>query len=83
VKDETLYPGMKRVRELIHGLVKSYSAEPTLKGNVMNSPPYVRITGQLFMDYWHVGEQRGKKTCKTGQAWEIHPIVDMRFEPVR
>jgi uncharacterized protein (DUF2235 family) len=54
--------------------------EPGLKGNLMGSPPYVHLRGQLFYDASHFGDApRGKLGMKAATIWEIHPVVAMWF----
>jgi hypothetical protein len=55
-------------------------------GNDGTSAPYVRITGQLFFDAFHMNTQpRGKQNCITKErmksytCWEIHPIMAIGF----
>lgn len=54
--------------------------EPGTRGNVMRRPPYVEVTGQLFLDDWHIkGPARGKKGMHCYTLWEVHPITNMKF----
>ena len=48
--------------------------------------PYVKVTGQLFFDAFHMNTQpRGKNNCITKEkmksytCWEIHPIMAIGF----
>jgi hypothetical protein len=50
------------------------------------SAPYVKITGQLFFDAFHMNTQpRGKQHCTTKEkmksytCWEIHPVIAISF----
>jgi hypothetical protein len=69
----------KTVREFIRSkLLKGQ--EPSPRGSVMQHPPFVEVTGQLFYDDAHVGDQpRGKKGCKAATLWELHPVTEIKF----
>jgi hypothetical protein len=57
--------------------------EPGTKGNKLDHPVYVAITGQLFFDLPHVkGNPRGKRGMKSYTPWEIHPITAIKFAPI-
>ncbi len=61
--------------------------EASTRGNVMEHPPYMKITGQLFFDNEHVtGVLRGKNPnkskvpkMKSYTPWELHPVISMEF----
>jgi hypothetical protein len=54
--------------------------EPGTRGNILEHPVFVRITGQLFFDLPHVkGLPRGRRLMKSYTPWEIHPVTSMRF----
>jgi hypothetical protein len=54
--------------------------EPSGSGSVMQHEVYVTVTGQLFFDDAHVGDEpRGKKNMKAANLWELHPVVDISF----
>jgi len=56
--------------------------EPGTRGNKLDHPVYVTITGQLFFDLPHVkGSPRGKRGMKSYTPWEIHPITAIKFAP--
>jgi len=56
--------------------------EPSSHGNVMQHPPCLKITGQLFFDDPHVKDKpRGRKKMKAKTLWEIHPVTDIEFAP--
>ena len=56
--------------------------EPSLHGSVMQHPPFVRVTGQLFYDAAHVGDPpRGTKKMKAATLWELHPVTGIVFAP--
>jgi hypothetical protein len=62
--------------KLLHDSAK----EPSTRGNCMEHPPYVEVTGQLFYDDSHVNDQpRGKRGQKAATLWELHPVTRMRF----
>src|SRR5260370_18973312 len=69
----------KTVREFIRSkLLKGQ--EPSPRGSVMQHPPFVEVTGQLFYDDAHVGDPpRGKKGCKAPTLWELHPVTALSF----
>lgn len=81
VKTEELRPRFETVRTFIKGkLLKD--REPSTSGSVMQGKVYVRITGQLFYDDSHVGDQpRGKKGMKAATLWELHPVTAIEFAP--
>lgn len=81
VGDAALRPHFRTVREFISSkLLKGKT--PSSSGNVMTHPPFVVVTGQLFYDDSHVGDQpRGKKGMKAATLWEIHPVTVMAFAP--
>ena len=54
--------------------------EPSRRGSMMQRPPFVQVTGQLFYDDAHVGDPpRGKKGCQAATLWELHPVTDLKF----
>lgn len=56
--------------------------DPSVSGSVMQHPVYVTVTGQLFYDDAHVGDQpRGKKGMKASTLWELHPVTAIAFAP--
>ncbi len=61
-------------------LLHDENKEPTADGNCMKHPPYVEVTGQLFYDDSHVGDNpRGKRKQLAATLWELHPVVEMHF----
>lgn len=81
VKDAALRPHFKKVRDFIKAKLLS-NKDPSSSGSVMQHPPFVQMTGQLFYDDAHVGTPpRGKKGCKAETLWELHPVTDIRFAP--
>ncbi len=78
---EALRTRFQTVRDFIKSkLLKD--KEPSTKGSVLAHPAYVEVTGQLFYDDSHVGDQpRGKKGCKAGTLWELHPVTPIQFAP--
>lgn len=85
----TLRSRVKTVRDFVKTRLLN-GQEPGESGNLMGGshwkpgyvPPYVRVTGQLFFDSWHLGSPpRGKKGMKCETLWEIHPITAMVFAP--
>jgi hypothetical protein len=81
VKTADLRPGFEAVRTFIKArLLKN--KEPSSSGSVMEGKAFVRVTGQLFYDDSHVGDQpRGKKGMKAATLWELHPVTAMEFAP--
>lgn len=79
VKDHQLKAKCKKARDFVKTkLLKG--KEPGTSGNIMQHEVYVQITGQLYFDLPHVkGKPRGKRGMKSYTAWELHPVVDMRF----
>jgi hypothetical protein len=66
-------------------------ADPTGKVLIMQRPPFVQVTGQLFFDDAHVaqtakGDYRGKsinkKQLPSKTVWEIHPITQLIFAAI-
>ena len=56
------------------------------KGNCMEHPPRMAITGQLFIDSHHAISNpddpsggRGKRKQPAATVWEIHPVFAMDF----
>lgn len=65
-------------------------ADPTGRTLVMQGRAYVEVTGQLFFDDAHVGQNakgqyRGKSIAHqqlpSKTVWEIHPVTKMVFAP--
>ena len=84
VKDDaTLIEHAAAVRLFIRkNLLHDAKKEPSGTGNKMTHPPFVRVTGALFYDDSHVGDQpRGKKGMKAATLWELHPVVHIAFAP--
>jgi hypothetical protein len=81
VSDPILAGKCGKVRQFIKdNLLKG--KEPGTKGNKLDHPVYVTITGQLFFDLPHVkGNPRGKRGMKSYTPWEIHPITKIKFAP--
>ena len=56
--------------------------EPSGTGNIMQHDVYVRMTGQLFFDDFHIGSPpRGKKGMKSPTLWELHPVTQIAIVP--
>jgi hypothetical protein len=83
VKDSKLSDHAGAVRLFIRkNLLHDSNKEPSPRGSVMTHPPFVRVTGALFFDDAHVGDEpRGKKGMKAATLWELHPVVSMAFAP--
>lgn len=87
VTSKEIRDSAKKVREFIRS--KLLKGKEPGGGNVMDHPPYVKVTGQLFYDDAHVGDRpRGKKDRKHNKVmhaatlWEIHPVTAIEFAPV-
>lgn len=81
VKTADLRPRFDQVRTLIKSKMLK-DKDPAEGGSVMQHPVYVTVTGQLFYDDSHVGDQpRGKKGMKAATLWELHPVTAIVFAP--
>jgi len=81
VPDPALGEKCGKVRQFIKDNLLQ-GKEPGTKGNKLDHPAYVTITGQLFFDLPHVkGNPRGKRGMKSYTPWEIHPITSIKFAP--
>jgi hypothetical protein len=78
-------------------LLKNENKEPSTRGNIMEHPVYVKVTGQLFYDAIHAGQMRNPDPAKrkyrgkkggsetpmhSYTAWEIHPVTKIEFAPL-
>jgi hypothetical protein len=80
-KSADLRPKFDAVRAFIKTRLLA-GKEPSSRGSVMQHPVYVTITGALFYDDSHVGDQpRGKKGMKAATLWELHPVTAIAFAP--
>lgn len=80
-KSADLRPKFDAVRTFIKTKLLA-GKEPSSSGSVMQHPVYVTITGALFYDDSHVGDQpRGKKGMKAATLWELHPVTAIAFAP--
>jgi hypothetical protein len=80
-KSADLRPKFDAVRTFIKTKLLA-GKEPSSNGSVMQHPVYVTITGALFYDDSHVGDQpRGKKGMKAATLWELHPVTAIAFAP--
>ncbi len=76
-----LRPQVQAVRDLILNKMLA-GKNPSVAGSVMQHPVYVTVTGALFFDDSHVGDQpRGKKGMKAATLWELHPVTAIAFAP--
>jgi hypothetical protein len=74
-----LEPKFAAVRDLIKTKMLA-GKDPSVSGSVMQHPVYVTVTGILFFDDAHVGDQpRGKKGMKAATLWELHPVTAIAF----
>lgn len=89
-KAPELIPAAKAVRSWVTTSLK-LTKDPVGRVLVMQTPPYVEVTGQLFFDAEHQaamakGVYRGKsiggKQLPSKTSWEIHPITRIAFAPV-
>ena len=81
VASADLKPDFQAVRQWVKDkLLHDVNKEPSQSGSVMQHPPFVQVTGQLFYDDAHVGDQpRGKKKMHAATLWEVHPITSLNF----
>jgi hypothetical protein len=88
-KTPDLIPLAKTVREWVANSLK-LNKDPLGRVLVMQKPPFVEVTGQLFFDAEHQaamgkGEYRGKsingKQLPSKTSWELHPVIKMDFAP--
>jgi hypothetical protein len=80
---ESLRPLFAKTRRLVRDSLLG-GLTPVPAGTVVPQPVYVQVMGALFYDDSDLGgPPRGKKGMKAGTAWEIHPVVDIRFAPTR
>jgi hypothetical protein len=88
-KAPELIPLAKTVRAWVTNSLK-LTKDPQGRILVMQRPPYVEVTGQLFFDAEHQaamgkGEYRGKsikgKQLPSKTSWELHPVIKMAFAP--
>jgi hypothetical protein len=81
VPSADLRPQFEAVRAFIKSKLLA-DKDPSVGGSVMQHPPYVTVTGVLFYDDSHVGDQpRGKKGMKAATLWELHPVTSIAFAP--
>ncbi|MCX6248997.1 MAG: hypothetical protein NTW10_14825 [Bacteroidetes bacterium] len=80
----TLQDSCRKVRDFFdHFILKG--RKKVCFGNKNHTSPYVKITGQLFFDAFHVNTPpRGKQNSvnekmKSYTCWEIHPITSISF----
>jgi hypothetical protein len=88
-KAPDLIPLAKSVRDWVTASLK-LTKDPLGRVLVMQKPPYVEVTGQLFFDAEHQaamskGVYRGKsingKQLPSKTSWELHPVIKMAFAP--
>ena len=76
---------VRQTARTVRDFIKSkllHNQEPSSRGSVMTHPVLVTITGQLFYDDAHVGDEpRGKKGMKAATLWELHPVTAIGFAP--
>jgi hypothetical protein len=85
MNNKALQDSCRRVRDFFdHHIMKGQ--KKTCFGTDGIPAPYVKITGQLFFDAFHMKTQpRGKQNCITKEkmksytCWEIHPILSIGF----
>ena len=76
-----LQPKFAAVRDFIKAKMLA-GKDPSVSGSVMQHPVYVTVSGILFYDDSHVGDQpRGKKGMKAATLWELHPVTAIAFAP--
>ena len=78
-KDAALQPKVADVRTFIKTKLLG-GKDPSTSGSVMQHEVFVKVTGVLFYDDAHVGDQpRGKKGMKASTLWELHPMTAIAF----
>ena len=76
-----LEPKFAGVRDFIKAKMLA-GKDPSVGGSVMQHEVYVTVSGILFYDDSHVGDQpRGKKGMKAATLWELHPVTAIIFAP--
>ena len=81
IADPALRALVTQVRDFVRTKLVA-GKEPSGTGNLMQHPVYVRVTGQLFFDDFHIGSPpRGKKGMKSPTLWELHPVTAIAFAP--
>jgi len=74
-----LQPKFAAVRDLIKTKMLA-GKDPSVSGSIMQHPVYVTVSGILFFDDAHVGDQpRGKKGMHAATLWELHPVTSIVF----
>jgi hypothetical protein len=74
-----LRPKFAAVRDFIKAKMLA-GKDPSAGGSVLQHPVYVTVSGILFYDDSHVGDQpRGKKGMKAATLWELHPVTAIAF----
>lgn len=81
--------GLKQQVTTIRDYIKTkimHGNEPAGSGSVMIHAVCVQVTGQLFYDDAHVGnngtvEPRGKRGMSSKTLWELHPITSFQIVP--
>src|ERR1035437_1951751 len=77
-----LQPKFAAVRDFIKAKMLA-GKNPSTGGSVMQHPVYVTVSGILFYDASHVGDQpRGKKGMKAATLWELHPVTAIAFAEI-
>jgi hypothetical protein len=83
--NKALQDSCKKVRDFFDKYVLKGKKKACFGSNDAHAP-YVKITGQLFFDAFHMNTPpRGKQNCVTKEkmksytCWEIHPILSIGF----
>lgn len=75
VPNAALRAKIKSVRNLVKANILNGKIS-----KVLTKAIYVRVTGQLFYDDYHIGDApRGKHGMKAANLWELHPLVAFEF----
>ena len=70
----------RAVRDFFATKIMHPGKRPSAAGTLLVHPVKVRVTGVLFYDDSHVGDQpRGKKGMKAGTLFELHPVTGIEF----
>ena len=80
--DPTLRSPVQTARQFLKSQILA-GKDPPREGALLGDAPYVQVTGQLFFNDAHVGDQPRPDKQGTHRAsfWEIHPGLKIEFAP--
>jgi hypothetical protein len=76
---ESSYPTLSAVRAKF--LTYFNNQQPSKSYKKFDPPIAVALTGSVFFDVDHPAGAVGPTGLKPSSAWEIHPLIDITFEP--